>query len=72
MKLAIRHIFRNGQTEVGTGEPGYRWVDAYSEVTADGYTNPVPMKEQRAMARRDGYTLQLHKTEEEARKALLS
>lgn len=68
--MKTRHIFPNGQAEVGTGAPGYRWVQAFSEVTPDGYTNPVPMKEHRAMAKRDGFVLSLHKDEATARKAL--
>lgn len=67
-----RHVFLNGQVEVGTGEPGYRWVDGYSEVTATGYTNQVPLKDQRAMANRDGVRLVIHRTEGDARKALLT
>ena len=35
MKQQIVYHYR-GQIEVGTGEPGYRWTNGYSEDSAEG------------------------------------
>jgi hypothetical protein len=64
------HIFPNGEVERGNGKPGYDWHSAYSEVTADGYTQPSTLAEWRAVAKRDGQRVKIHKTETDARKAL--
>lgn len=65
------NLYINGQVEVGTGEPGYRWVQAYSYPTeGGGYSQPLPLKEWRAMAKRDGQRVVVHNSEAEARKAL--
>ena len=60
-------VFPNGQTEVGTGEPGYRCVQAYSIKYQDGgVSNHMTLKNLRGMARRDGQILIVCKTETEA------
>ena len=48
------YIFPNGQVEVGTGEPGYRWVPAYSEKKINSVSQPLPLREWQAIAKRDG------------------
>jgi hypothetical protein len=66
----ILHLFPNGQVEVGTGKPGYRWVNAYSQVTQTGFTNPVTRKSWQLQADRDGMKLKFHKSESDAREEL--
>lgn len=41
----ITYVYR-GQIEVGTGEPGYKWVPGYSESMPDGSV-PYPLMCQR-------------------------
>lgn len=65
------NIFPNGQVERGNGKPGYDWHSAYSQVTPNGYTQPSTLSEWRAVAKRDGQRLKIHKTEAEARAAIL-
>ena len=59
--------FKNGQIEVGTGEPGYKWVQAYSIKFQDGgVSNPMTLSNIRGMAKRDGQKLIIFETEEAA------
>jgi hypothetical protein len=56
--------------EVGTGKPGYRWVNAYSEATPTGFTNPLTRQHWQQIATRDDLKLVFHDSLEEAREAL--
>jgi hypothetical protein len=77
--VKIIHLFPNGQVEIGTGKPGYRWVPAYSLVAKWsnkdgskpwwGTSQPLPRREWYAMAKRDGQKCKFYKTQEEARAA---
>lgn len=60
-------IFPNGEVEVGTGEPGYRWVPSYSQKLDDGCVSmQMTLRDWRAIAKRDGAKLIQFKTEAEA------
>lgn len=64
------HLFPNGQVERGNGKPGYDWHPAYSEVTPTGESQPLTLSDWRAMARRDGQLVKIHKTKQDARAAI--
>lgn len=77
MKLV--HLFPNGRVERGSvtyprnqrnGRPGYRWVEAYSEVSEHGVSIPLPRREWFAMANRDGFRVKFHDSEADAKAAL--
>jgi hypothetical protein len=61
------HLFPNGDVEVGTGKPGYRWVPAYSQVTPGGYSQPLTRRHWQEIARRDGDKCKFHQSQEEAK-----
>lgn len=65
MKPEIR-IFPNGQVEIGNGKPGYDWHPAYSQKEHSGVSQPLTLSHWRAIAKRDGATLIVCKTEQEA------
>jgi hypothetical protein len=61
------HIFPSHNVEVGTGEPGYRWVQGYSQVSGPGVASQaLTLSHWRAIAKRDGEKLIVHATEKEA------
>lgn len=60
-------IFKNGEVKIGNGKPGYDWHQGYSEKVAGGVTNPIPLADWRAIAKRDGYRLVVCETEAEAK-----
>ncbi len=65
------HLFPNGQTEAGTGKPGYRWTPAYSQVLPQNATSmQLPLKEWRAIAKRDRNKIVIHADEPKARKCI--
>ena len=64
------HLFPNGDLEVGTGKPGYRWVPAYSEATPEGFSMPLTRRHWQDIAKRDGLALKFHKTKDAARNAI--
>lgn len=45
------------QMEIGTGEPGYRWIQGFTIVTPDGAElfPPMPEKEARALCKQEGW-----------------
>ena len=59
-------IFPNGQVEVGNGKPGYDWRAAYSQRTLQGVSNPLTLRQWRAIAKRDGCELVVCPTEKAA------
>ena len=53
------------------GRPSCRWVTGWTEIGANGYhSNPLPLREWQALARRDGFRLQAHRTEDACRAAV--
>lgn len=68
--IVVWHLFPNGNVEVGTGGPGYRWVPAYSQASMTGVSQPLTRRNWQAMARRDGLKLKFHENEEAARAAV--
>jgi hypothetical protein len=68
--MTMTHLFPNGNVEVGTGKPGYRWVPAYSQASDVGISNPLTRNHWRQIAARDGLKLRFHATQEAARDAI--
>jgi hypothetical protein len=64
------HLFPNGRVEQGTGAPGYRWSPAYSQITAQGVSQPLTRRHWQHMARRDNANLVFHKDQTEAKQQL--
>lgn len=64
------HLFPNGSVEVGTGKPGYRWANAYSAATANGFTQPLTRRHWKQIADRDGQRCKFYDSKEDARAAL--
>jgi hypothetical protein len=66
-QIAKLVVFRNGDIEVGTGEPGYRWQQGWSiKFEHGGVSNPMSLSNVRGMAKRDGQKLVRCQTEIEA------
>ena len=63
------HLYPNGRVEVGTGKPGYRWVNAYSQVTPTGWSQPLTRRNWQGMSKRDGAKLKFHEDKEAAQLA---
>ena len=60
-------IYPSMNIEVGTGEPGYKWVQGYSQITDTGAeTNPSTLSDWRGIAKRDNAKLIVCRTKEEA------
>lgn len=59
MKTDYGARFEPTQIEVGTGEPGYRWVSAVYIITPDGSKlyPPVQVNEARKICRREGWPI---------------
>ena len=71
MSKPLIHVFPNGRVEYGTGQPGYRWSPAYSQVSAGGVSQPLRRLDWYDIARRDGFRVVFHPDKESARRALL-
>lgn len=66
----MMHLFPDHNIEVGTGGPGYRWVQGYAQaLAAGGKTQSLTREHWRSIARRDKLKLTFHRTEESARAA---
>jgi hypothetical protein len=75
--MTTAHLFPNGRIERGTASkpgdrPGYRWVQAYSQVVASGESMPLARREWYAMGKRDGFACKFHDSKEAAQAALKS
>lgn len=55
--MSVKVFLRGDMIEVGTGKPGYRWVQGYYEINPENGNRvypPVTRREAQARARRDG------------------
>jgi hypothetical protein len=75
-KAMLIHLIPDGQIEVGTGKPGYRWVNAYSQLyfgehgTKHRTQPPLTRKHWYEIANRDSCKCVFHANEAAAEKAL--
>lgn len=73
MKTRV-HLFRSSGIEVpkprGRYPCSYRWTTGWAEKTVNGYSAPLTLRHWQAIARRDGFSLILHRTEAAAAAAL--
>jgi len=73
-KMKTIHLFPNGRIERGTARkpgdrPGYRWVQAYSQVLPNGESMPLPRHDWFALGDRDGYKGKFHASKQAAQEA---
>lgn len=69
--MIVKVFLREGQMEVGTGKPGYRWTTAYFQINPDNgnkFYPPVTRREAYALAKRDGEKALFFDSEDEITK----
>jgi hypothetical protein len=61
------HLFPNGSVELGTGGPGYRWSPAYSQILANGVSQPLNRRHWYNIARKEETKCKFYENENDAR-----